>query len=98
MVYLDGNRRVFDAGIAGIPGLDSMPLESTFLSWVDFSGTGMMPAEFTRRIEKDARIAVNHGATFGRGGESFMRFNIGTQRARFEDAVTRLRAAFGDLQ
>jgi len=27
-----------------------------------------------------------------------MRFNIGTQRARVEDAVTRLRAAFGDLQ
>ncbi len=98
MVYLDGNRRAFDAGIADIPGLSSMPLESTFLSWVDFTGTGMAREEFTRRIEKDARIAVNHGATFGQGGEQFMRFNIATQRARVEDAVTRLHAAFGDLQ
>ncbi len=98
MVYLDGNRRVFDTGIAGIPGLESMPLESTFLSWVDFSGTGMTPAEFIRRIEQDARIAANHGASFGQGGESFMRFNIGTQRSRIEDAVARLRTAFEDLQ
>ena len=64
-----------------------MPLDATYLAWVDFAGTGMTPAEFTARVEKDARIAPSHGAAFGEGGESFLRFNIGTPRARVEEAV-----------
>ncbi|WP_299646633.1 MalY/PatB family protein [uncultured Jannaschia sp.] len=98
MDYLDGNRRVFDAGIDAIPGLKSVPLEATYLSWVDFDGTGMSREEFTRRVERDARIAANHGPTFGQGGESFLRFNIATPRARVEAAVERMQAAFADLQ
>lgn len=98
MGYLDGNRRIFDAAIDAIPGLKSMPLEATFLAWVDFSGTGMSRAEFTARVEKEAKIAANHGPTFGLGGESFLRFNLGTQRSRIEEACTRLKAAFADLQ
>jgi len=97
-VYLDGNRKVFDAGIAAIPGVRSLPLEATYLAWVDFSGTGMTVAEFTARVEKVAKIAVNHGAPFGKGGESFLRFNIACPRAQVEDAVARLQAAFADLQ
>lgn len=96
--YLDGNRKVFDAGVNAIPGLASIELQSTYLSWVDFSGTGMAPEEFTRRVEADAKIAANHGPTFGKGGETFLRFNIATPRARVEDAVQRLQSAFADLQ
>ena len=96
--YLDGNRRLFDEGIDAIPGLKSVPLESTYLSWVDFSGTGMERAEFTRRTEQAARIAANHGPTFGKGGESFLRFNIATPRANVAEAVERMQAAFADLQ
>ncbi len=98
MIYLDGNRKVFDAGINAIPGLSAMPLEATYLAWVDFAGTGMEAAEFTRRVEKEARIAVNHGPTFGKGGETFLRFNLATPRALVEDAVARMQKAFGDLQ
>jgi cystathionine beta-lyase len=96
--YLDGNRRLFDDTINAIPGLRSMPLQSTYLAWVDFEGTGMAPAEFTRRVEQDAKIAVNYGPTFGRGGESFLRFNIATPRARIQEACARLQDAFADLQ
>jgi cystathionine beta-lyase len=98
MRYLDGNRRLFDEGVGAIPGLRSVPLEATYLSWVDFSGTGMAREEFTARVERDAKIAVNHGPTFGKGGEDFLRFNIATPRARVEEAVERLRRAFSDLQ
>ncbi|MEO0917287.1 MAG: aminotransferase, partial [Pseudomonadota bacterium] len=96
--YLDANRRIFDDAVNAIPGLRSMPLEATYLSWVDFSGTGMGREEFTRRIEQDACIAVNHGPTFGKGGESWLRFNIATPRTRVEEAVERLAQAFSDLQ
>ncbi len=98
MRYLDGNRRVFDAGIADIPGLRSTPLEATYLAWVDFSGSGMTPAEFTDRVQKGARIATNLGASFGTGGESYLRFNIACPRARVVEAVARLKRAFADLQ
>jgi len=96
--YLDGNRKLFDAAVNAIPGLASMNLESTYLAWVDFDGTGMPMAEFTRRVEQDAGIAVNHGPTFGKGGDSFLRFNIATPRARIQEACDRLAAAFKDLQ
>lgn len=98
MAYLDGNRRLFDAGVKAIPGVTSIPLEATYLAWVDFAGTGMTAAEITGRVEKGAQICVNHGSSFGAGGETFLRFNIATQRARVAEAVERLQAAFADLQ
>ena len=96
--YLDGNRRLFDEAVNAIPGVRSMPLEATYLAWVDFSGTGMTPAEFTARIETQARIAANHGPSFGLGGDSFLRFNLATQRYIVAEAAARLRQAFADLQ
>lgn len=98
VAYLDGNRRIFDDAIAAIPGLTSMPLEATYLSWVGFENTGLTPAEAQARVEQGARIAANHGATFGLGGEAFLRFNLATPRARIIEAADRLRAAFADLQ
>lgn len=98
VTYLQGNRDLFDAAVNSIPGLSSMQLEATYLAWVDFSGTGMKREEFTARVEKDAQIAVNHGPTFGKGGENFLRFNIATPRARVEEACNRLKDAFKDLQ
>lgn len=96
--YLDGNRRAFDAGINAIPGLASMELESTYLAWVDFSGTGMSRDEFTKRVQQEAKIAANHGPTFGSGGDDFLRFNFAAPRAQIDEAVARLAKAFGDLQ
>ena len=96
--YLDGNRREFDAGMNAIPGVRSTPLAATYLAWVDFAGTGMSAAEFTTRVEKVAKIAINQGASFGTGGESFLRFNIACPRAMITEAVARLQAAFADLQ
>lgn len=96
--YLAENARIFDAGINAIPGLRSMPLQSTYLAWVDFSGTGMTREEFTARVEQGAKIAANHGPSFGTGGDSFLRFNIAAPRAVIEDAVARMARAFSDLQ
>jgi cystathionine beta-lyase len=75
-----------------------MPLEATYLAWVDFSRTGMPIAEFTDRVQKQAKIAPNSGKSFGLGGEDFLRFNLATQRANIVAAVERLQAAFADLQ
>ncbi|CAN5119382.1 pyridoxal phosphate-dependent aminotransferase [soil metagenome] len=96
--YLDGNRRLFEDGLATIPGVRPMALEATYLAWIDFAGTGMEPAEFTALFEKQARIAANHVPSFGTGGGSFLRFNLATPRAVVAESVARLKQAFGDLQ
>jgi cysteine-S-conjugate beta-lyase len=96
--YLGGNAALFADGVAAIPGVRPMPLDSTYLAWIDFAGTGMEPAEFTARVEREARIAASHGGTFGTGGESFLRFNLATPRTRIAEAVRRLQSAFADLQ
>lgn len=98
MEHLQTNRAIFDAGINAIPGVKSLPLQSTYLGWVDFADTGMTHAEVTARIRDQAKIAVSDGPTFGTGGETCMRFNLATQTAVVEDAVRRMQSAFADLQ
>ena len=97
LLYLDGNQKLFAEGMSKIPGLKVMPLQSTYLSWVDFSDTGMDRSEFNRRVN-DAGVAASVGADFGAGGEHFLRFNLATQRSYVEQAVERIQAAFADLQ
>jgi cystathionine beta-lyase len=96
--YLAENYRVFCDGVNAIPGVSVMDMSSTYLAWVDFNKTGMTEAEITERVQGRARIAVNIGSAFGTGGKNFMRFNLGTPRANVVEAVSRLQAAFSDLQ
>ena len=98
VAYLERNCRVFIDGMRQIPGLAPMPMQSTYLAWVDFAGTGMEMDEVSRRVHGDARIAPSVGRDFGTGGETCLRFNLGTPRARVEEAIGRLQDAFADLQ
>ncbi|WP_371170359.1 MalY/PatB family protein [Aliiroseovarius sp. 2305UL8-7] len=98
VAHLQRNRTIFDEGINTIPGVKSLPLQSTYLAWVDFSATGMSHDEVIARIRDSARIAVSPGPGFGTGGEGFQRFNLATQGARVEEAVARMQDAFRDLQ
>ena len=96
--YLDENREIFAQGVAAIKGVRMMPMEATYLAWVDFNGLGMDEAELAARVAGRARIAANYGASFGLGGAGFLRFNLATPRARVHEAVKRLQEAFSDLQ
>ncbi|MEZ5913677.1 MAG: aminotransferase class I/II-fold pyridoxal phosphate-dependent enzyme [Paracoccaceae bacterium] len=98
IAHLDANRAVFDAGLNAIPGVRSLPLQATYLAWVDFRGTGMSHAEISARLRDDARIGVSPGPGFGSGGDGFQRINFATSRAEVAEAVRRLQAAFSDLQ
>ena len=70
------------------------------LTWIlsNFTPMGLLERCHSYKDKIGKGIAANHGATFGPGGETFLRFNVGTQRARIDDAVSRLQAAFSDLQ
>lgn len=96
--YLAANSRLLLDGLAAIPGVRPMPMQSTYLAWADFADTGMEMDEVLARVRGDARIAPSVGADFGTGGETFLRFNIGTPRDNVTEAVARLQQAFADLQ
>lgn len=68
--------------------------EGSFLCWLDFAPTGLEPAEIQKIMLEKANVVCGTGAIYGPGGEYFMRFNIGTQRALVEKALNRIKKAF----
>lgn len=98
MQVIEGNAQAFNAAMNAIPGVSAMPMQGTYLTWVDFSGTGMSDPELAQRINDKARILPTPGDGLGIGGDKRFRFNIGTQRAQIDTAIDRLQAAFADLQ
>ncbi len=93
--YLQSNRDRLDQAIAeSLPGVRSMRLEATYLAWLNFADTGLSPASALDKVNKDARIVVNAGPSFGLGGESWLRFNFACPRQTLDTAIERLIDAF----
>lgn len=92
------NAQVLSEGLNPLPGISVMPMQSTFLAWIDFTKTGLSAAEIMDRVQNRARIAVSPGHIFGTRGETCIRLNIGTPRSQIKEAVARLKDAFSDLQ
>lgn len=84
----------FRAGIsAGAPELQLVPLEGTYLAWVDFSavvrsyGAGESVAT---HLLTEARVALSEGPSFGAGLEKFGRVNLATSPALVDEIVARI--------
>ena len=75
-----------------------MRLDATYLAWVDFSKTNLVPEEIAARVKTRARIFASPGEQFGPGGETWLRFNFATPRPILEEALGRLEDAFQDLR
>jgi cystathionine beta-lyase len=67
-------------------------MEATYLAWLDCRDAGLGENPFKFFI-KEARVALNDGRTFGRGGEGFVRLNFGCPRATLEQALEQMRQA-----
>jgi cystathionine beta-lyase len=96
--YLEANREALYEYVAGqLPGIQMARPEGTYLAWLDCRDAGLpgSPHEFFLR---EARVALNDGATFGRGGEGFVRLNYGCSRTMLMEALERMRAALGRLR
>lgn len=97
--YLEANRDLLGSRIEkAAPGARAMKLDSTYLAWVDFSGTGLTAEDVADRVAKRARIFASPGPQFGPGGETWLRFNFATPRPVLNDALDRLDEAFADLR
>ena len=96
--HLAENFRLFADGMNVLPGVSVMEMQSTYLTWVDFTGTGLSDADLLKRLVSDAKVAPSPGTQFGLGGSGHMRFNVALPRATLEEAIGRIERAFQDLQ
>ena len=99
LVYLTGSRDLLDARLKElIPGARPMRLDSTYLAWVDFSGTGLSAEDVAERVSRRARIFASPGDQFGPGGAGWLRLNFAMPRPLLNEALSRLGSAFEDLR
>lgn len=75
------------------PEVKIVPLEGTYLLWVDLGGWGMTIAEQDAFLEQEAQFFTNHGHIFGSGGEGFERINLALPTAALSVQLERLHAA-----
>ena len=94
MRYLEANRDFLaDYVRRHLPGVTMSAPEGTYLAWLDCRGAGpAAPDPFTFFLER-AKVALNDGALFGRGGQGFVRLNFGSPRALLTEGLERMRRA-----
>jgi cystathionine beta-lyase len=93
LAYMQANRDFLAEFVNNeLPGIQMTPLEGTYLAWLDCRALTLdtSPYEF---FLKQAKVALNDGATFGRGGEGFVRLNLGCPRATLVNALERMKTA-----
>ena len=90
--YLEGNRDLLvDYVNQRLPGVRTIAPEGAYLAWLDCRQANLPGKPFDFFLDR-ARVAVNDGATFGQGGEGFVRLNFGCPRSLLLKGLERMRA------
>lgn len=79
------------------PGVRLTVPEATYLAWLDF-GALDLPAQPQAFFLEQARVALVDGASFGPGGEGFVRLNFGCPQALLVEGLTRMDNALRAIQ
>lgn len=96
--YLSGNLAYLKDYLAkNIPQLKIYNHQATYLVWLDCKALNMSTKELSDFFLKEAKVAMNTGASFGSGGEGFMRMNIACPRATLVKALARIDEAIKKL-
>ena len=94
---LDVNLGVLEAAVGRMEGVRLVPLESTYLPWLDCSGLGLDDEGIKRLVEQDAKLWLDLGTMFGPEGSGFVRMNLASPTSMVEDACARLESAVSRL-
>ncbi len=97
--YLEANRDyVYDFVRTRLPAVRMTKPEATFLAWLDFREAGLPEGRNPHRFFlEEAQVALNDGASFGSGGEGYVRLNFGCPRATLTEALERMERALLDV-
>lgn len=85
--YIEGNLQFITKYFeSNLPVLKVLPLEATYLAWIDCRELGLTPEELEKLFLSKAKVALNQGYVFGPGGEGFVRMNLACSRTIVERA------------
>jgi len=91
--YLTANRDLVVNYLAQhLPHLSVTAPEATYLAWIDCRESGIEGSPQKFFLEK-AKVALNDGSMFGKGGEGFVRLNFGCARVLLEQGLESMRKA-----
>ena len=80
-----------------LPHLPVLPLEATYLVWVDCSALRQSSADIAKILLEKENLWVNAGTMYGAGGENFIRLNIACPRALLVEGLRKIQK-FNDLK
>ncbi|UKK55051.1 MalY/PatB family protein [Prevotella sp. E2-28] len=92
-LYLwDNYKTLCDFAAKHLPQWKIMPLEGTYLPWVDITATGMTSQQYANQVMQDAKVWVNPGTMYGpQSGEGYIRLNIACPRSVLMEALERIK-------
>jgi cystathionine beta-lyase len=97
LTYLQGNRDcLHDFLRTKMPSIRMSRVEATYLGWLDCRETGIGPNPARFFLDR-ARVALNDGEEFGRGGAGFVRLNFACPRQGLIQALDRMKVALERL-
>ena len=90
--YLEENYCMLCEALQGTK-IRVLPLEGTYLAWLDCRGLGLSPDELYKLFLERAGVWLQSGADFGKSGAGFLRMNIACPHETMRTALARIRAA-----
>jgi cystathionine beta-lyase len=96
VTYIAGNDEFASAYLEeNVPGVRKVKAEATYLSWLDFRGTGLGQDEIMDKLVNTGGIGLYSGLDFGEEGRGFFRMNLACPRALLEKGLAGIAAAVG---
>ncbi|SEH73811.1 pyridoxal phosphate-dependent transferase [Akkermansia glycaniphila] len=72
------------------PHLPVLPLEGTYLAWIDCSALNLSSGAIEEMLLEKGKVWINAGGMYGGAGESFIRINLACPRQVLKDGLERL--------
>ncbi len=89
--YIEGNIMFVEKYLAEhLPQIKPLRPQASFLVWLDCRALGLGHDALVDLFVNGARLALNDGEMFGKGGEGFMRMNVASPRSVIAEALGRL--------
>lgn len=91
LVYLRDNRDFVSEYLKkNIPAIRLIQPQGTYLLWLDCRDLNMTDLKLEEFFVKEAKVGLNLGKSFGKGGSGFMRLNIASPRSVIAEALNRI--------
>lgn len=91
LIYLRDNRDfVRDYLKKNISAIRLIQPQGTYLLWLDCRDLKMTDLQLEAFFVKDAKVGLNPGKSFGKGGNGFMRLNIASPRSVIAESLNRI--------